>query len=324
MRLALPILVGVALSTPLSAGPLHGQSTELVDRVTGAELLLLSELAEAPPDAGAEWESATVSHLSALLRDSDAPHDPPMPDGLSPTASALLVLGSEFRRDVVAALADDDPTAAVARVVSEYRADRERTYPAAPKNMDILYDHDAALAFRTRFPDLTGLRWAGEWAKLAVTEPMTDLPAGSARTAGLDTVAARFRAKLTPGEPPHAHPTQLPLAPAIAPGLMWVSPEAAMIWDNHSMFVEVVADILSSPGVDDRVAAIDAAAEFFADPTLGVTPRLTWETMALRHGIFFQGGFPLAVMTESERNAHGHGAHLRSGSPMVIPGMIRR
>jgi len=94
-----------------------------------------------------------------------------------------------------------------------------------------------------------------------------------------------------------------------------------MIWDNHSMFVEVVADILSSLDVADRAAALDAAATFFTDPQRAVTSQLMWETMALRHGIFFQGGFPLALMTRSERNRDGHGAHMRSGSPMVMPGM---
>jgi hypothetical protein len=47
--------------------------------------------------------------------------------------------------------------------------------------------------------------------------------------------------------------------------------------------------------------------------------------MALRHGIFFQGGYPLAVMTENERNVGGHAAHLQGGAPlMTIPGMPRR
>ncbi len=322
---ALPAAVpaGLLLSA-LVAGPSHAQDAALVDRTALADVVLLSELAQAPPTAGAAWEAATVAHLSSLLRGDTVPTDPPMPGVLEPSASALIARGNGFQRDIVAALGEPDPTAAVSRVVAEYRMQREGTYPAAPKNMDVLYDHDAALAFRSRFPELSGLRWAGEWARLAVTEPMTDLPDGPEREAGLDTVEARYLAKLTPGEPPDAPPSELPLAPAIAPGLLWVSPEAAMIWDNHSMFVEVVADILTSADVGDRAEAIDAAAAFFADPTLGVTAQLTWETMALRHGIFFQGGFPLAVMTESERNAHGHGAHQRSGSPMVIPGMIGR
>ena len=50
-----------------------------------------------------------------------------------------------------------------------------------------------------------------------------------------------------------------------------------------------------------------------------------WEMMALRHGIFFQGGYPLSVMTENERNVDGHAAHLRAGGTLVtMPGMPGR
>ena len=187
--------------------------------------------------------------------------------------------------------------------------------------MDVLYGHAGALAFRTERRDLNGPLWSGHWLRLAMTEPFTDIPPGPEREAALDTVEARYLAKLDRGDPPHDWPTELPLAPAIAPGLVWASPDAAVVWDNLALFTEVIADVLASPDVADRRAAIDATVDFFTDPVLGVTPQLMWETMALRHGIFFQGGFPLAVMTRSERNANSHGAHMRSGAPMVMPGM---
>ena len=98
-----------------------------------------------------------------------------------------------------------------------------------------------------------------------------------------------------------------------------------MIWDNLSMLEEVFADILASPATTDVEASLDSALDFFLDPELAVTTRDDWEIMALRHGIFYQGGFPLAVMTESERNTGGHAAHLAGGAPlMTIPGMPRR
>ena len=70
-------------------------------------------------------------------------------------------------------------------------------------------------------------------------------------------------------------------------------------------------------------AAIDAVVEFFMDPTVGMTDRLNWRAMALRHGIFYQGGYPLAVMTASELNVGGHLAHLRGGTgpAAIVPGM---
>jgi hypothetical protein len=87
------------------------------------------------------------------------------------------------------------------------------------------------------------------------------------------------------------------------------------------MMEEVLADILASPDVADERAAIEATVSFFLDPTIGMTTPLLFSAMALRHGIFFQGGFPLAVMTKSELNAGGHAAHLRGGSSVVFPGM---
>ena len=69
--------------------------------------------------------------------------------------------------------------------------------------------------------------------------------------------------------------------------------------------------------------ATKATIDFFMDPDLAATDQDEWEIMALRHGIFFQGGYPLAVMTENERNSDGHAAHLSSGGLVSIPGMPR-
>ena len=61
------------------------------------------------------------------------------------------------------------------------------------------------------------------------------------------------------------------------------------------------------------------------DPDLAVTDQDEWEIMALRHGIFFQGGYPLSEMTQSELNVDGHAAHFSSGGGpgLTIPGMPR-
>lgn len=289
---------------------------EHVDRV---ESLLLGQLARADGHGSSAWEVNLAAQLRRVRGDSPGPGL----DELGPRVAEIIGLGQRFRRDVVAALDFPDPRVAVDAVVDAYLAHEGLAFPAAPKTMDVLYDHDAALSFRSRYPELKGVLWAGRWVSLAFTEPFTDLAAGLERDVGLDTVTARYRAKLDADTPPHGHPSELPLAPAIAPGLVWVSPEAAMIWDNHSLFVEVVADILAAPGIEDRATGLAAAADFFTDPELALTPQLTWETMALRHGIFFQGGYPLALMTENERNVNGHGAHMQRGATSVIPGMGR-
>ncbi len=235
--------------------------------------------------------------------------------------------GHAFQREVTSILADPeiaDPDAALQEAVRTYRSRPGVALPGVPKDMDILYVHPFALGFRTGYADLDGLVWAGYWFRLAVTEPFTDLPAGDARSAGVDTVTARYFAKLSYGEPPSFFPSEIPLAPAIAPGLIWRSPEAAMIWDNLSMLFEVVADVLASPDTPDVESALEATFDFFLDPALAVTDQDEWEIMALRHGIFFQGGYPLAVMTESELNADSHAAHFGGGTTLTIPGMPRR
>jgi len=244
---------------------------------------------------------------------------------LGPKAAAVIARANAFHREVLGILSDPTVTefqarrAAVQKAVERYKADPD-ALPTAPKDMDILYDHPQALDFRTGYADADGVIWAGHWLKLAATEPLTDF-VGPERAAGLDTVLTRHSAKLSFGEPPDYFPSELPLAPAIAPGLIFMSPEAAIVWDNADMLQEVLADILASPDVMDVQGALDAAVAFFMDPALGMTDQGDWEIMALRHGIFFQGGYPLAIMTESELNVSGHAAHLAAGGPIIIPGM---
>lgn len=275
----------------------HPQAAALVAELDAAEVNLLTGIAEARQIAVPE------------------------------RALEVLRYGQDFRREVLDLLADRgvaDPGAAIESATDRYIARIGVALPAQPKTMDVLYDHPWALAFRSGHPDRSGALWSAHWFRLALTEPLADLADAGLRAAGVDTVAARYRAKLTPGDPPAAFPSELPLAPAIAPGLIQASPGAAMVWDNLSMFTEVVADILTEASPPDAPAAIETAVDHFVTPGLAVTGQVMWETMALRHGIFFQGGFPLAVMTESERNADSHAMHLRSGRGAVIPGMMRR
>jgi hypothetical protein len=243
---------------------------------------------------------------------------------LGPRAAAIIERTNAFYREVLGILADRSVTnrgAELAAAVERYRSRPDVALPAAPKNMDILYDHPYALDFRTGYTDLDGVIWAGHWLDLAASEPLTDFAEEDRRLAGIDTVMNRYYAKLSYGEPPEFFPSELPLAPSIAPGLIFLSPESAMIWDNLSMMQEVLADVLASPNVKDVHAAVDETVDWFMDPVNGITDQDFWEIMALRHGIFFQGGYPIAKMTESERNLGGHAAHLREGGVPIISGM---
>lgn len=242
---------------------------------------------------------------------------------LGERGARIIARGQAFQREVLAVLADPavtDRRARLAEVVARYSTEPETALPSVPKDMDVLYDHPRTFMFRAGHPDLDGFVWAGHWMKLAATEPLTDLVTREDRAAGLDTVVSRYHSKLSRGAPPQAFPTQIPLAPAIAPGFIYLSPEAAMIWDNLSLLQEVLADILASPDVEDPRAELDGAIDFFLDPELRVTARSDWESMALQHGIFHQGGYPLALMTRSELNGDGHAAHVgEGGAPRPMP-----
>jgi len=247
---------------------------------------------------------------------------------LGERAAEVIRWTNGFRHEVFGILADTSITqyaarrAALGEAVERYRSRPEVALPSAPKSMDVLYTHPFAMDFRTGYADLGGLIWAGYWFMLAATEPLTDLR-GQERLAGIDTVQTRYFAKLTYGEPPDYFPSELPMPPTIAVGFSSLSPEAAAIWDNLGMMQEVISDILASPEVTEVRAAIDAAVDYFLDPTVAMTNEHEWRVMALRHGIFFQGGPPIAVMKKSELNAGGHAAHMRGGggAGIIMPGM---
>ncbi len=319
----------------------HPEVVDMLDRLDQAHGLLFHELAKEGdvvrasgsdlPTFGFEFDM--IDRMTFLVQGEGEAGARELAragfDALGPRAAGIVRWGQAFQREVISILADEaleDRAAALGDAVDAYRSRSGVALTSVPKNMDILYDHAYALGFRTGYADLDGFIWAGHWFRLAVTEPFTDIAPGPDRSAGIDTVTTRYFSKLTYGEPPEFFPSEIPLAPAISPGLIWMNAEAAMIWDNLSMYLEVLSDVLASPDTPDVRGAIEATTDFFQDPTQAVTDQDEWEIMALRHGIFFQGGYPLTLMTESERNADGHAAHLTGGSGgpgLTIPGMPR-
>jgi hypothetical protein len=242
---------------------------------------------------------------------------------LGERGAEVVTRTNAFHREVLGIYADPaitDRARAVDEAVERYLSRPDVALPAEPKDMDILYDHPYTWAFRTGYPDLGGFIWAGHWFRLAASEPLM-MAEGQERADGLETVAQRFHLKLSFGEPPESFPTELPLAPPIAPALVAVHPRAAIILDNLHMMQDVLADILVSPDVKDVHAALDEAIGQFVDPQYRIVDRMEWMLMALRHSIFNQGGPALGVMTQTERNASGHAQHLQGGGRQILPGM---
>ncbi len=235
-----------------------------------------------------------------------------------------------FHREALAILATvekSDRPRALDEAVDRYLSRPEAALPDVPKDMTILYDHPyTSIAIglpgapRKKVPKLKGFVWASHWFQLAAEEPL-ELSAGpEARRRGLKLVTDRFHQKLSSGKPPNAFPAELPLAPSIAPELVTTHLRTAAIIDNLNMMHAVLADILVHPKVDRVRAALDQVIAQFTDRNYRVVEVDDWIRMALRHGIFEQGGPAIGIMTVSDRNGSGHLQHLGGGRG-VLPGM---
>jgi hypothetical protein len=254
--------------------------------------------------------------------------DPEADEGfaaLGSRVSGLVRHAHEFHREVASILAGVPPEGrrrALDAAVDTYRRRPDVALPDAPKDMTILYDHpytsfvppvppETEPRREHQYPRLIGLLWATHWYELAVLEPLQDLDDRRAREQGLSIVARRFEQKLSESAPPDAFPTELPLAPAIAPGLVALHERAAAIIDNLDIMMDVIADVLVHRDVTNRQSEIDRIATQFMDRHYRCVQTDEWIVVALRHSIFDQGGFALKPMAGYERNAFfgGHGQH---------------
>jgi len=234
-----------------------------------------------------------------------------------------------FQLEVLAILATVDASArtkALDEATDRYLSRPEVSLPDVPKDMTILYDHPYSSivvpvpgAPKRKTPRLKGFVWAATWLQLAAAEPL-ELATGADRARGLEVVTDRFQRKLAYGKPPQTFPSELPLAPSIAPELVTTHLRTAAIIDNLNMMHAVLADVLEHPKVTGVRAAIDDVVEQFTNRTYRVVDVDDWIRMALRHSIFEQGGPAIGVMTVSDRNGSGHLQHLNGGRG-ILPGM---
>jgi hypothetical protein len=241
---------------------------------------------------------------------------------LGAQAADVVRRAHAFQRELVAAfvsLPAAERKAALDALVGNYRrGPAGRTLPDVPKDMTILYDHpytsfvppqppETEPHRELAYPRLTAFLWSAHWYELAVLEPLGDVDEADARAQGLAMVAERFARKLAPG----GAPTELPLAPAIAPGLVAVHEHAAAILDNLDMMQDVLTDVLVHGGVPDRRGAVNEVVRQFTTREFRCVQTDEWIVVALRHSIFAQGGFALRSMDGYERNAFfgGHSQH---------------
>lgn len=237
-----------------------------------------------------------------------------------------------FHREVLAIVATvpaGDRRAALDAAVDRYLSRRDVALPDVPKDMTVLYDQPYSsftppepgeLEPRRKlvYPSLTGFVWASHWYQLAAMEPFERFSDQAERTSGITQVAEKFQRKLSAGKPPDAYPSELPLAPSIAPDLVSTHERSAAIIDNLNMMLDVIADILVHPAVPDRRKAVDEVIAQFTQRSFRCVIADEWITMALRHSIFEQGGPALGTMLANERNGSGHAQHF-AGRRTVTP-----
>lgn len=252
---------------------------------------------------------------------------------LGPRGAEVVTRTHAFYREVVAIIATTPPAdrhAALDAALTRYSSRSDVALPDAPKDMTLLYDHPYSsflppepgeLEPRRKivYPSLTGFVWAAHWYQLAAQEPLERFADTGERSRGLTLVAEKFQRKLSGGTPPDAYPSELPLAPTIAPGLVSLHEKSAAVIDNLNMMLDIVADVLVHPDVRDRKKAVDDVIAQFTQRTYRCVIADEWVLMALRHSIFQQGGPALGAMTANERN--GGGGHMQhfAGRRSVTP-----
>ena len=190
-----------------------------------------------------------------------------------------------------------------------------------PKESDYLLEHDQANGLKSAFPLLRGFLWTHQWLQLAALEAVILQGLDSQFNGGVDVALERFWNKVgsSGGMTMFPAPSELPMAPAIAPDLYSQSSEAAIILDNLNLLETVIADILSFPNVDNRDELMDQAVAFFTDKETNNAASMDYLLFALRGGIYNQGGPAVGELMQSERNRAREAMNMQHNMIMSSP-----
>ncbi|MDX1491931.1 MAG: hypothetical protein R3332_11645 [Pseudohongiellaceae bacterium] len=198
----------------------------------------------------------------------------------------------------------DDKVAAVEAAIADYLSDERHSVPPIPKESEFLVDHEQATGFKSAYPQLSGLLWTQQWLQLASLEAVILETLDPQFHNSVDTTLERFWNKIgtDSGMSMFPAPSELPMAPAIAPDLYSQSPQAAIILDNLNILETVLADILAYPNEKDIQEKMDAAVALFTNKEEAAPRSRDYLLFALRGGIYDQGGPAVGELTRSERN----------------------
>ncbi len=226
---------------------------------------------------------------------------------ISRHTAEIFKRGSNFEERLFVIYIDDsieDKPAAVTAAISDYLSDDQHSVAPAPKAGNYLLEHDQANGLKSAFPLLRGFLWTQQWLQLAALEAVILQGLDSQFDGGVNIALERFwnKAGTSGGMTMFPTPSELPMAPAIAPDLYSQSPEAAIILDNLNMLETVVADILAFPNAENLDQLMDQAVEFFTNKTSNNAESMDYLRFALRGGIYNQGGPAVGELMHSERN----------------------
>ncbi len=221
--------------------------------------------------------------------------------------AAVLRRGRNFEESLFSIYIDDsvpDKKAAVTAAIEDYLSDEQLSVATVPKESNYLIEHNQASGFKSAFPLLSGFLWTQQWLQLAALEAVILEGLDSQFAGGVTVALERFWKKLgsAGGMTMFPAPSELPMAPAIAPDLYSQSPQAAIIIDNLNVLETAIADILSFPNVENRDELINQAVALFTNKENDNAETMDYLLFALRGGIYNQGGPAVGELMQSERN----------------------
>lgn len=292
LKMQLTMMANMTMSEMMAAGMGHGgmtmsMSSPYGDLEVNARMALLEQMRQRYSDA----EVASVRENNTVL---------------DVHTTEILRRGHAFEEQLLAIYVDDsisDKRAAVAAAIEEYLSDEQHSVAATPRESEYLLDHDQATGLKSAFPLISGFLWTQQWMQLAALEAVILEHVDDQVSGGVDTVLERFWNKIgsSGGMSMFPAPSELPMAPAIAPDLYSQSPEAAIILDNLHLFENVIADIIAYPDMVEPESAFAAAAEVFTGKEASAES-VDYLLFALRSGIYDQGGPAVGELMQSERN----------------------
>ncbi len=264
--------------------------------------------------SGGPYQELEVQARIELLEQMRGKHSDEVAEAAFENSSAInrhtaevLKRGRNFEERLFAIYIDEsisDKRAAVAAAIEDYLSDDRHSVATVPKESTYLIEHDQATGFKSAFPLLSGFLWTHQWLQLASLEAVILQGLDSQFSDGVNVTLERFWNKIgsSGGMTMFPAPSELPMAPAIAPDLYSQSPEAAIIIDNLNVLETVVADILSFPNVENRDELMDQAVALFTNKDSDNAESMDYLLFALRGGIYNQGGPAVGELMQSERN----------------------